>query len=178
MVLRAPPTWSLYIEKTELCSQQVWIYNSTNLTDWEKVSSFGPIGSAYNNIWEVPDLVELDLRDPSGLLVGKSWVLFVSVNHGTPYGGSGVQYFIGDFDGRIFQVDESYLRSSPPQPQEIIANFDCSDFPDGWKVSGDAWGEGPTVGGVDGQEFVSGFTGRRLANSCEDRNYLQRLHWV
>jgi len=33
------------------------------------------------------------------------WVLLVSINPGAPNGGSGTQYFIGDFDGKTFTND-------------------------------------------------------------------------
>ena len=39
--------------------QEVWFYTSSDLRNWSKVSTFGPAGSAANNIWEVPELFEL-----------------------------------------------------------------------------------------------------------------------
>ena len=85
--------------------QEVWIYTSNNLRAWTQVSTFGPAGSAAGNIWEVPDLVELPITAADGSTQGKRWVLVVSVNRGTLWGGSGVQYFIGDFDGSRFVAD-------------------------------------------------------------------------
>jgi len=82
--------------------QQVWFYTSDNLVDWTRVSTFGPAGSADKNIWEVPELFELAV---DGDASHKRWVLVVSVNHGSLWGGSGVQYFIGDFDGTRFVAD-------------------------------------------------------------------------
>ncbi|HSI47934.1 MAG TPA: glycoside hydrolase family 32 protein [Ideonella sp.] len=84
--------------------QQVWFYTSANLIDWTRVSTFGPAGSADKNIWEVPELFELPIDGDS---TKKRWVLIVSVNHGSLWGGSGVQYFIGDFDGKHFKADAS-----------------------------------------------------------------------
>lgn len=84
--------------------QEVWFYTSADLKHWTRVSTFGPAGSADKNIWEVPELFELPVDgDPNR----RRWVLIVSVNHGSLWGGSGVQYFIGDFDGTQFLPDPS-----------------------------------------------------------------------
>ena len=37
-----------------------------------------------------------------GSLKNSKWVMLVSLNNGSPNGGSGTQYFIGDFDGKTF----------------------------------------------------------------------------
>src|SRR6056297_1630394 len=37
----------------------------------------------------------------------KKWVLIQSLNPGGFNGGSGTQYFVGDFDGKTFTLDES-----------------------------------------------------------------------
>ncbi|GAA0754884.1 hypothetical protein GCM10009107_31810 [Ideonella azotifigens] len=84
--------------------QQVWFYTSRNLVEWTRVSTFGPAGSADGNIWEVPELFALSVDDDP---TRKRWVLIVSVNHGSLWGGSGVQYFIGDFDGTRFVADDA-----------------------------------------------------------------------
>lgn len=78
----------------------VRFYSSTNLIDWKWESDFGDTGSV-EGVWECPDLFTLTL--PNG---EKRWVLLVSVNPGGPGGGSAVQYFIGDFDGTAFSLDE------------------------------------------------------------------------
>jgi fructan beta-fructosidase len=41
------------------------------------------------------------------------YVLLVSVNPGGPNGGSGTQYFVGDFDGHEFRSDEAFRAHSP-----------------------------------------------------------------
>ncbi|MGK0494577.1 MAG: fructan beta-fructosidase [Maribacter sp.] len=38
------------------------------------------------------------------------WVLLISINPGAPNGGSGTQYFIGDFDGITFTSDQTENR--------------------------------------------------------------------
>lgn len=144
--------------------QQVWFYTSRDLTDWKKVSSFGPAGSCAGNIWECPDLFELSI---DGDASRTRWVLVVSVNHGSLWGGSGVQYFVGDFDGTHFVAEDhpgaKDIREVPPG--ERVADFEGPDLPAGWRIDGDAFGGGPVPGALPGQAFVSGHRGRRLMNS-------------
>jgi sucrose-6-phosphate hydrolase SacC (GH32 family) len=143
--------------------QEMWIYTSVNLKNWTRVSTFGPAGSAANNIWEVPELFELPIDgDPSR----KRWVLVISVNHGSLWGGSGVQYFVGDFDGTRFVADPSdTIDALTPPTGDLIADFDGNTLPVGWRISGTAFGSGPVSGALEGQLFVSGHLGRGLMNS-------------
>ncbi|WP_449809711.1 GH32 C-terminal domain-containing protein [Metabacillus arenae] len=72
------------------------------LTDWSAVSGeWVPSTHGSNGgIWECPTLVELPIDgDPSKT----KWVLHVSMNDGAPAGGSGMQYFVGSFDGKTFK---------------------------------------------------------------------------
>ncbi len=74
-------------------------YASPNLKEWSHLSDFGPAGST-TGIWECPDLFPLQIE---GERKGKTaWVLVVNVGSGAPAGGSGCQYFVGDFDGTRF----------------------------------------------------------------------------
>ena len=97
--------------------QEMWVYTSGNLKDWTRVSTFGPAGSSANNIWEVPELFELPVVAADGSAGDKRWVLIISVNHGALWGGSGVQYFIGNFDGTRFAADVSGTVDTQAQPQ-------------------------------------------------------------
>lgn len=143
--------------------QELWIYHSTDLKQWRKVSTFGPAGSAANNIWEVPELFELPV---DGDAAKKRWVLVISVNHGALWGGSGVQYFIGDFDGSRFTADGNEPADGLTLPDgDWIADFEGGHLPAGWQMEGDAFGAGPVPGALDGQAFVSGHLGRGLMNS-------------
>lgn len=146
--------------------QEVWIYTSRNLKDWTRASTFGPAGSAANNIWEVPDLVELPIRAEDSRVTGTRWVLIVSVNHGSLWGGSGVQYFVGDFDGTRFTPEAGGTVAPLTSPAgDLIADFSGSGLPPGWQISGAAFGSGPVAGALEGQAFVSGHLGRGLMNS-------------
>ncbi len=81
----------------------VRLYRSDDLLTWDHLSDFGPAGSV-DGIWECPDLFPVTVDgDPAHT----RWLLVVSVQDGAPAGGSGTQYFIGDFDGTAFSVDPS-----------------------------------------------------------------------
>lgn len=78
--------------------QSIGLYGSQDLVSWEHLSSFGEgHGRHSDGPWECPDLVPL--RGPDGRT---RWVLIVGLNPGGYGQGSGTQYFIGDFDGRVF----------------------------------------------------------------------------
>ncbi|MEM9075751.1 MAG: glycoside hydrolase family 32 protein [Bacteroidota bacterium] len=77
-------------------------YTSSNLKDWKYVSDFGKRQGAHGGVWECPDLFPLPIEGAEE----QKWVLIVSINPGAPNGGSGTQYFIGDFDGKRFVSDQ------------------------------------------------------------------------
>ena len=74
----------------------VEFYASTDLKTWQHLSTFFmPLVGRPSLQWECPDLIKL----------GNKWVLLVSVNPGGPILGSGMMYFVGDFDGKEFKAD-------------------------------------------------------------------------
>ncbi len=77
---------------------QVRFYASEDLIHWAFMSNFGPAG-ATGGVWECPDLFELPVENRPG---ERRWVLSVNVNPGSIAGGSGDQYFVGEFDGSKF----------------------------------------------------------------------------
>lgn len=82
---------------------KVKFYASDNLIDWEFLSDFGPDG-AVEGIWECPDLFPIAVDgDPDDI----RWVLHVDINPGAIAGGSGSQFFVGDWEGTQFVPDES-----------------------------------------------------------------------
>ena len=83
---------------------QIW--NSPNLKEWKKVSEFGKDKGAHGGVWECPDLFPLKIEGTDE----EKWVLLISINPGAPNGGSGTQYFIGDFDGATFTTDQTESR--------------------------------------------------------------------
>ncbi|MBO0343182.1 glycoside hydrolase family 32 protein [Muricauda lutimaris] len=77
-------------------------YTSKNLKDWEHLSDFGRTKGAHGGVWECPDLFPLKIKGSDE----EKWVLIISINPGAPNGGSGTQYFVGDFDGKTFSTDQ------------------------------------------------------------------------
>ncbi len=84
--------------------QKVRFYGSENLKEWTLLSEFGPAGAAGDRLWECPELFALPVEGAPG---ERKWVLQVDVNPGAVAGGSGAQYFVGEFDGRRFTEDPS-----------------------------------------------------------------------
>jgi fructan beta-fructosidase len=85
------------------CGDCIHFYGSSNLIDWNLLSSFGSEYGAHGGVWECPDLIRLSVEGEDQ----KKWVLIVSINPGGPNGGSVVQYFTGEFDGTTFTCDDS-----------------------------------------------------------------------
>ncbi|MBX2871894.1 MAG: glycoside hydrolase family 32 protein [Saprospiraceae bacterium] len=83
---------------------RVKIYGSKNLKDWEHLSDFGENFGDHGGVWECPDLFPLYLAEEDKTY----WVLLLSINPGGPNGGSATQYFIGDFDGQQFILDDRF----------------------------------------------------------------------
>lgn len=77
-------------------------YRSSNLKDWDYMSDFGKDHGAHGGVWECPDLFPLTVEETGET----KWVLLISINPGAPNGGSGTQYFVGDFDGTSFTTDQ------------------------------------------------------------------------
>jgi fructan beta-fructosidase len=83
---------------------KVQFYNSPNLKDWTYLSDFGKGQGSVGFPLECPDLFQLPVDSDQN---NKKWVITVSVDGGSPYGGTGTKYFIGQFDGKIFINDNS-----------------------------------------------------------------------
>lgn len=93
--------WVMVIVRA--AEKRVEFYGSSNLKTWTLSGEFGPAGSV-EGVWECPDLFPLTVEGGGGT---SKWVLLVSVNAGAPAGGSGCQYFVGDFDGMTFVADDA-----------------------------------------------------------------------
>ncbi|THU35848.1 glycoside hydrolase family 32 protein [Niastella caeni] len=90
----------------------ITFYSSPNLKDWTKESAFGKETGAHGGVWECPDLFSLNYQGK------KIWVLIVNINPGGPNGGSGTQYFVGDFDGHQFTPFDKETRWLDYGPDE------------------------------------------------------------
>lgn len=80
---------------------EVVLHRSPDLLTWTECGRFGGRG-ARGGVWETPDLFELPVAGTGG----RHWVLTLSVLAGGPGGGSGTQYFVGTFDGEVFETGD------------------------------------------------------------------------
>jgi fructan beta-fructosidase len=97
-VFRHDDAWVMAVSLAD--KRVVRFYRSADLITWEWLSDFGPAGSVAG-VWECPDLIRVPIEGSDS----SAWVLLVSVGDGGPAGGSGQQYFVGDFDGTTFTQD-------------------------------------------------------------------------
>lgn len=87
--------WAMVIT----AGDHVRIYSSPDLKVWTHESDFGADEGSHNGFWETPDLFPLAVDGDPGNI---KWVLSVSLSEGAPAFGSGMQYFVGEFDGSVF----------------------------------------------------------------------------
>jgi len=94
--------WVMVLVKAS--EKKVAIFTSPNLVSWTHRSDFGPL-AAQGGDWECPDLIQLTI---DGDKEKKSWAMIVSLSPGGIEGGSGTQYFVGNFDGKSFTPSQNY----------------------------------------------------------------------
>ncbi len=82
----------------------VMFWGSPDLKKWTHLSDFGRDQGSHAGVWECPDLFPIRVEDTNGT----KWVLLLSINPGAPNGGSGTQYFVGQFDGKNFTLDSGF----------------------------------------------------------------------
>lgn len=151
----------------EAVNHEVVIYRSDNLVDWTYLSTFGP-ANATGGIWEVPDLFELPVGDTGET----KWVMVVNLNPGAVAGGSGAQYFVGEFDGTSFTA-ETIVEAAADPLGTVIEDFEFESWDgSGWTVQNEPgnaqdgpFATGPFPGTFADQQPVSGFRGEQLVNS-------------
>lgn len=80
---------------------EMLFFTSPDLKTWTMQSAFGKGEGEQGGVWECPDLFQLAV-DGTG---EKKWVLICNINPGGPFGGSAIQYFTGDWDGKTFNAD-------------------------------------------------------------------------
>lgn len=97
-------TWDSFHKKWVMvlaAGNKLMFYSSTNLKDWKLESDFGEHIGIQDGVWECPDFFPLKVDGTDEI----KWVLLQSINPGHINGGSGTEYYIGDFDGRNFVLD-------------------------------------------------------------------------
>lgn len=162
-VLWHDPTSKWIMVVSMAAERKIRFYGSHNLKEWNLLSEFGPAG-AVAGIWECPDLFQLPVDgNPDSI----KWVLEVDLGSKAVAGGSGGQYFVGDFDGEKFTLDPHFLeafKDETKEPEGIV----FESFENGygsWKTEGDAFGSEPAKGAFSYQNPVNGFYGQKLINS-------------
>ena len=108
----------------------VRIYNSPDLKAWSLASSFGKDQGSHGGVWECPDLFPLKVGDTDET----KWVMIVSLGNGSPNGGSGTMYFVGDFDGKTF-------KNSNPADQVLWIDYGRDNY------AGVTWSDIPVEDG-------------------------------
>jgi fructan beta-fructosidase len=98
-----PPTkrWIMVIVQAN--DKKIRIFGSRDLKQWQALSEFGPQGGT-GGVWECPDLYSLPVEGQPGKT---RWILKIGLNPGHIAGGSGEQYFVGQFDGTRFTNDNA-----------------------------------------------------------------------
>lgn len=94
--------WNLVL----VAGDHAQFYTSKNLINWDYQSDFGKNIGAHGGVWECPDIFKLKVGNSNA----EKWVLLISINPGAPNGGSGTQYFIGDYDGKNFTTNQKDIK--------------------------------------------------------------------
>lgn len=114
---------------------EMLIFTSPDMKSWTLQSSFGNGLGAQGGVWECPDLFELPVAGTDE----KKWVLLCNINPDGPFGGSGTQYFVGDFDGKTFKADTDAAGDVSTKwldyGKDHYATVTWSDAPDGRRVA-------------------------------------------
>lgn len=108
-------------------------YCSPDFKKWTFLSDFGKTEGAHGGVWECPDLFPIKLEGSDQ----QKWVLLVNINPGAPNGGSGCQYFVGDFNGKKFVPEAGFIRDAAIEKgiwldygKDHYATVSWSDIPD------------------------------------------------
>ena len=114
---------------------EMLIFSSPDMKSWTLQSSFGKGLGAQGGVWECPDLFALPVAGTDE----KKWVLLCNINPDGPFGGSGTQYFVGDFDGKTFKADTDAAGNVSTKwldyGKDHYATVTWSDAPDGRRVA-------------------------------------------
>lgn len=114
---------------------EMLIFSSPDMKNWTLQSSFGKGLGAQGGVWECPDLFELPVAGTDE----KKWVLLCNINPDGPFGGSGTQYFVGDFDGKTFRAETDAAGNVATKwldyGKDHYATVTWSDAPDGRRVA-------------------------------------------
>ncbi|MCM1336866.1 MAG: DUF4980 domain-containing protein [Candidatus Amulumruptor caecigallinarius] len=137
---------------------EMLIFTSPDLKEWTLQSKFGQGLGAQGGVWECPDFFELPVE---GSDVTK-WVMICNINPGGPFGGSGIQYFTGDFDGKRFTADTDATGFVPTKwldfGKDNYALVSWNGAPDGRRTTLGWMSNWQYAGDVPTQQFRSANT--------------------
>ncbi|MCB1552707.1 MAG: glycoside hydrolase family 32 protein [Xanthomonadales bacterium] len=126
-------------------TDHVRLYASPDLKSWQFLSDFGAGIGAHGGVWECPDLFPMRVEGSDE----ERWVLILNLNPGGPQGGSGTQYFVGDFDGTRFALDAAFAETLESQPA-VWLDWGRDNY------AGVTWSDVP---GDDGRRLFLGWMG-------------------
>ena len=110
--------------------KEMLFFTSPDMKEWTLTGNFGKGLGAQDGVWECPDLFELPVAGTDKT----KWVLICNINPGGPFGGSAIQYFVGDFDGKTFKSDTDANGNVPTKwldhGKDNYALVSWSDAPD------------------------------------------------
>ncbi|AQG79006.1 hypothetical protein AWR27_06510 [Spirosoma montaniterrae] len=89
--------------------KKLLFYNSSNLKQWTKTGEFTAADSPAS-VWECPDLIEVPVEGT----MERKWLLMLSMGNNGAAGGSGMQYYVGRFNGLTF------TNESAPGPTRFV----------------------------------------------------------
>lgn len=125
--------WNLVL--AHALDHEILIFTSPDLKNWQLQSRFGQGLGAQGGVWECPDLFELPVQGTEQT----KWVLICNINPDGPFGGSGTQYFVGDFDGKTFTADTDKQGQVPVKwldyGKDHYATVTWSNAPDGRRTA-------------------------------------------
>jgi fructan beta-fructosidase len=145
--------WKMVVALSD--QHQIPIYESTDLKQWHYCSTFGPIGASSAS-WECPDLVELPVMGTRE----KKWVMIIG------RGPNKVQYFVGNFDGQKFIVDQEqrdFLRNGKGLNGLVFDDFEELAYSK-WQIYGDAFLD------LTGSIIAKDFIGNRYAGDLQKKS--------
>lgn len=147
-------------------------YRSPNLKEWTYLSEFGSEVGAHGGVWECPDLFQLPVQGSDN----KKWVLLISINPNAPNGGSGTQYFTGEFDGTTFTSHQQEARWLD-WGRDNYAGVTYNDVPGGerifigWMSNWDYARDTPTKEWRSAMTVARELTLKKMGNNYELLNY-------
>ena len=106
---------------------RIKIFSSPNLKEWTFESDFKPEEDIDSlGVWECPDLFKMKTDTE------EKWVMIINHGDKTPNGGSGTRYFVGNFNGSVFNNEQPSIWLD--YGTDFYAGVTYSNIPDNKKI--------------------------------------------